>query len=453
MPVEVLQQLSEAERVSPSKIKTDEAHDFLGEKKQQPYLQKQDMYESEVIKVQPKTLKEYVAFFDKEMRSSELPWYTLDNKVGFSMKSQMQLLDMKDTSSVDRWAVQTKQDLLGFCLEYLSDKLVYPYKYEEVTLPNGEASLRDTKYGKDILETTSAKERNGSVLDALKEVKTFFVREAGDTEKPSGKAEQSIAVMCSPLGPSGLETDNGESIHYPDSYWFIFERKGKEIRGVTIRTDFTITECREALRMLTGKVLPEGSLLEDYARALTCIPGEKQKTAFDIVDTLRQARAHVTENTKTVFGDKKWDEVISDMKQGQSLYEFNDKTKDVIKEFEEYVTTNQLSQLDIQKALAATFLRLSKLFILSEEDQESLTENGELFEEILTRVASIPGCAGGGGGVTAVESAGGIRLGMLQEKTLKCKECPLCKEKDIVATISNGKITCPKCGKSAPYDC
>jgi hypothetical protein len=40
-----------------------------------------------------------------------------------------------------------------------------------------------------------------------------------------------------------------------------------------------------------------------------------------------------------------------------------------------------------------------------------------------------------------------------KERTLKCKNCPLCLAPDIVATIANGKITCPKCNKSAPYDC
>lgn len=39
------------------------------------------------------------------------------------------------------------------------------------------------------------------------------------------------------------------------------------------------------------------------------------------------------------------------------------------------------------------------------------------------------------------------------EKKLKCKKCPLCEAPDIVATIADGRITCPKCNKSAPYAC
>lgn len=39
------------------------------------------------------------------------------------------------------------------------------------------------------------------------------------------------------------------------------------------------------------------------------------------------------------------------------------------------------------------------------------------------------------------------------ERALKCKNCPLCLAPDIMATIKNGEITCPKCKKSAPYQC
>lgn len=37
--------------------------------------------------------------------------------------------------------------------------------------------------------------------------------------------------------------------------------------------------------------------------------------------------------------------------------------------------------------------------------------------------------------------------------TLLCKECPMCKAKNIKAKISGGKIHCPKCKASAPYAC
>ncbi|MCR4263945.1 MAG: hypothetical protein NUV98_04480, partial [Candidatus Roizmanbacteria bacterium] len=38
-------------------------------------------------------------------------------------------------------------------------------------------------------------------------------------------------------------------------------------------------------------------------------------------------------------------------------------------------------------------------------------------------------------------------------RTLACKECPLCHAKNIVAKIQNGKIHCPECKESVPYQC
>ncbi len=37
--------------------------------------------------------------------------------------------------------------------------------------------------------------------------------------------------------------------------------------------------------------------------------------------------------------------------------------------------------------------------------------------------------------------------------TLLCKECPMCKAKNIKARIQNGKIHCPECKAEAPYNC
>ena len=71
------------------------------------------------------------------------------------------------------------------------------------------------------------------------------------------------------------------------------------------------------------------------------------------------------------------------------------------------------------------------------------------------------GCGFSGGMELAAPSAlGAYSVGefsvpdfSLGERTLKCKECPVCKAKDIVATIANGKITCPECKASENYEC
>lgn len=45
------------------------------------------------------------------------------------------------------------------------------------------------------------------------------------------------------------------------------------------------------------------------------------------------------------------------------------------------------------------------------------------------------------------------KMSTLGEKTVHCKQCPNCKEKDIDAKVMGGRIICPKNGCSAPYAC
>ena len=151
-------------------------------------------------------LDRWVSYFVTNWQKEELPvdWQNLRTKgegktIGFSMKKQMRLLeDASDETAVSEWTQQTRQDLLGFKLEYLSDHLVYPCKYEW----NGDR-LENKEYGnKDMVETTSAQERNGSVRNALKDMKDFF------RTAPDG----AIAVMPSPKGDSGLRTDDGKRL-------------------------------------------------------------------------------------------------------------------------------------------------------------------------------------------------------------------------------------------------
>lgn len=56
---------------------------------------------------------------------------------------------------------------------------------------------------------------------------------------------------------------------------------------------------------------------------------------------------------------------------------------------------------------------------------------------------------------TSVSDLGPFSVGefYVGERKLKCKECPVCHTKDIIATIANGKITCPECKASEKYDC
>ncbi len=402
----------------------------------------------------------YIDHFDTNWREESLPkdWYNLKKKVGFSMDTQMNLLKGTDSASISLWAEQTRRDALGFCLEYLSGKLVYPFLYEQDLIS---MEYVDPRYKKSLLAGVSEKERHGQVKRSLAQIQAFFL----DPTTPDG----SIAVMASPKGETGLTTDDGRRIVYPDSHFFLFVKDGMQIKGVTIKTDFTLAECRDVIKKLTGVTLPEDASVEEYVAAVTYLkpwdnPWEKEQISIfeDILPVLQNARSE--SNKEFAFENKTWDEVEKDIRRGEQLYNFNQATQDILDEFTRYVTTSsRLSVLDYRKATAATMLRLSKLFLTEDSSlsvgnryalRASSDQNTEkkyvTFGAILNKVATIPGCAGGGNndGKTSWMNSLAPRKGTLEE-TLCCT-CPYC-GKQVEAIIAGGTITCPDCKTSVSY--
>lgn len=376
----------------------------------------------------------WISYFDKYWKQEKLPqdWYNLrgqKSEVGFSMRSQLNLLEHPgNVEQITKWTQQTKQDLIGFKLEYLSNHLVYPCKYTRST--SDQTRFESKEYGnKDMEETVSSKERNGSVKAAVKEIKDFF------QSAPDG----SLAVMISPEGDSGLRTDEGERIEYPDSYFFIMQKNGDTVTNYTVKTDFSVNECRDAVYRLTGKRLSPTAPLEQYVRAIATMKlGQKEtiSSVSDVVhvlETIRPAHAFEEPPTKRKFS---WEEIYRDIEQGEKLYHFNDKTRQIIKDFEEYCLGGQHPKDELQKAMAATILRMSKLFY-EEEDarpQKSMKPNvweqlfraPRSFGAVLEQVSQKPGCAGGGKRIS-ISILGGERSA-------------------VIGGVSDNEFVCPKCG-------
>lgn len=385
----------------------------------------------------------FIDYFDTNWGKEGLPkdWFNLKKKVGFSMNSQMALLENTDRGSVTEWSEKTIQDIKGFALEYLSTHLVYPCRYEKD--PENPGRLINPQYGMaDMVETVSEKERNGSVFDTLSKMKAFFLSD----DTPDG----SIAVMTSPKGPSGLTTDDGQPINYPDSYFFIMQKNGDVVTNFTIKTDFHLHECREALYRLTGIELSASAGIEEYVRAIARFrPGEENdiQSVSDVVRVLQTVRKD--QGSDLAFKTTEWEEVYADLKQEDKLYNFNSDTNRLLEEFEAYCTSESRTESELRKALAATILRISKLLLSDQpnqierrvlQDMEPLTyyrvigpPRMNTYGAVLDEVARRPGCAGGGDSIyspaaVAVDSIT-PRLGIIGDEdqygslTFRCPEC------------------------------
>lgn len=416
----------------------------------------------------PQSLAWHIQEFDTNPQAHGLDanWYKFHG-IGFLMNAQMNLLPIdaeKNPIKLKTWAEQTKRDILGFCLEYLSKELVFAYKYNIRTKEDGTKELVDPLYGnRGAVEMIDKKERGGVVRDNMQRIEDFFL-------DPNTK-DGAMAIMPSPKGPSGLTTDDGKAIDYLTSFFFVMQKQGNEIVGSTIKTDFTNKEYRAIIKTLTGQELPIDAGLQDYVRALVLVnPNERRggvSTPDDVVSLMRQTKLK-TRGEDSAFEGRSWDEIYSGIAKGEDLYNFNVQTQKYVSDFMDYVATGNHSRLELQKAVGATLLRISQIFL---EQQNATTINRHLiatrdndiprvrgpvqslsFGQVYKEVKKIGGCAGGGedNSKTSVLTVGGARgaevegfgSDKLGSRTFNCPECGEMNVRPINQTIG----TCQHCG-------
>ena len=378
-------------------------------------------------------LRKQIDYFDQNYREEDLPrdWWNI-NDVGFSMKRQMGLLAGTDLASVTKWSAQTERDFLGFCLEYLMRRKVFPFEYKI----EGERFI-DEKYGnREMLDMVDSKERAGAVLETARQAKVELLK---------GKK----VVIVSPKGNSGITMDNGAQIIYKDTAVIYMEKDGERIIGTGFGLNFEVEDVRLLVEKLTGKALPKTASAADCIRAMATLDESADvKNPYDLVGTFATVR-----NDPNISG------MVSDLSRRDTLYNFDAETKKIIQEFKEYVISGNLSEFDIQKALAATFLRLSKYMLNNQKGDKRIDYEEERVEgrflpitygQIMDEVRKIPGCAGGGGSVTSTlsiieRSAFTLEPDKYGERTFECPNKPACGK--IITRPKNQLISnCPHCG-------
>lgn len=399
---------------------------------------------------EPQTeLDRWVNHLDRNWQQEGLPrdWYNFGD-AGFSMRSQMELLPDLNPTTRSLWAERTEQDIRGFTVEYLKQDLVHPSFYRK-EYRNGELRLIDEKYGKEIEEMVLEAERGGSVRAALREVKGHL--------SAGGKA----AIISSPKGETGLTTDQGQPIIYPDAWMFGLIDLGDKVVNFGVKTDFSMEESREAVRKMTGKVLSPDAKPEEYVRSVAKIEsGQGINTPNDLVTVMEHLRPG------PAYGDRGWGEVRAKVGRLNELYGLELKAEGYIQEFRNFVAQEGHTKLELQKALTATLLRLSKLYLFEEKQTRRgnhySTDKNVIYPqrfqdgyiltigEVLKEVEQIPGCAGGGKStsVTSIVERFGVGIGpsLPEDKFGKREfECPSC-HNTVVRPQDELISECPKCG-------
>lgn len=426
-----------------------------------------------------RSLPEEISHFRRNWKNEDLPynWYEMPG-TGFQVKNQMGFLtsELSQTdkwqdrnSKVKHWLEETTADIRGFTIEYLAEKLVFPiyYKLED---RDGKSRMVNTLHGggKLLVDTISAKERHGVVKETIAEKIEPFLTQAADG---------SVAVMVSPAGWSGfIDESSGEPIVYPDSQTYIWQKRGNDIVGFTVRTDFTPSEHRRFVQKISGVELSENSPIEHYISNVGLFPSSSHVEIESVVGMMEEVRV-----ANTPYKERLWDEVYSDIRKGDQLWHYSERSEDLIAEFRNYALEGELTVDQLQEALAATLLRISKLVITDSETQLITVSESNLrvypeeffdgnyqdyvirsaikaemsYGNILKAVQEIPGCAGGGiksGSPIWGMSGLGARRGIVESKVLATNEfrCPACQAVNDVPSDGPRK-NCTTCGSGSVY--
>lgn len=397
------------------------------------------------------SLIEQIKYFRANWRKEGLPYNWADLPgTGFMVNKQLNLLKLDylaEKENKEKWLIQTNRDIRGFILEYLAEGLVFPINYQI----DSNGHLVDKNYGnKRVIDTISEKERGGSVKKAVAEKLEPFLINSQDG---------SIAVMDSPSGWSGLREEDGRPITYPDSQTYIFQKKGNEIVGFTIRTDFNKREHREIIRRLTGENLPENASIEDYIRRGIALVDARRDTNLkeikDVVRLMQDTRRDIYESF-LAYKDRLWNEIYEDLERGNELWHYDEITKKMVQEFEVYILNNRLNRQETKEALAVTILRIAKFL---RKDVKGLNAERVIYPTpargydhqaipqasygaILTEVQKLPGCAGGGSSSTSLIQSITSRFGnsnSFEKSSGSCEDCD--------KNTADNHYHCPKCKK------
>lgn len=334
------------------------------------------------------------------------------SKTGFSVKSQVDMLyESLDSSTsfshedLETWLAQTEEDVKGFIIEYLTQKLTFPIYLRSEIVDNRRTIVAPRYGGKRMIDLVLEQERNGVVKKTLEEKLEPFLLNA---------SEGSIAVLTSPDGWSGLKTDMkngvGEDIVFPDSQTQIYQKMGDDIVGFTIRTDLTLDEHRKVIKTLGGRQPQSDDVCEFVSE--TCLLDGNDYPGIgisDIVKVMQQSRLQVTERFDAYKG-RSWNEVYEDFKNSDNLWRFDDVTGEIFEEFKDFVETYPFTKQELEEATAVTILRIARALgvekkrtMVQPTTQAGFVSVSEVrgvpilsYGALLAEVEERGGCAGGG---------------------------------------------------------
>jgi hypothetical protein len=327
----------------------------------------------------------------------------------------------------DRSVQSITENMKAYWAEYLVrfPVLPIPIQFDYV---GGRKRVIAPRYGNRLLiDTVSANERNGAVLDSTKRICDFLENQA----KPG-----SMALFTSPVGYSGFMTRDGSPVIYRDSQTYVYMvNQGGQIDAITLVTDMSLDQNERFLEEMGG-VYVEGA--EKVVRSPLFF-----KEGFDFYDVLQKIAE--VKGGEFARGDKTFSDMRDLIARRGELLSLDSATNYKIYEFEAWVVQNihdtDSQSMDLLKRkIAKTVLEISHNMMVQGREEygesRSIDYNGAFLY-----MQSLGGCNGGG----IMEMPYGPREYESSDTEVKylCCKCPFCKKK-VIAEIYDGRIHCPK---------
>lgn len=365
---------------------------------------------------------------------------------GFNVKLQIDKLkdnlekEPDKQEAVENWLEQTKEDIWGFWLEYLAREPLLPIN---IRLGNfeGEERIIAPKYASQPwIETITNQERNGAVKESAEKIEQFLI----------SAPPESIAILTSPPGWSGLNDEGGNSIYYSDTQTYIFSLdKDRELTAVTATTNLTLTENEFFLVNSGNYINNESQNIRERIEEVVRKPVLLEATnsyGFNIEGVIRTIAAINPEAAD-------FEKIFHSLGNLEKLSQINDEVSMVVQNFQEELWSNVDDENFSNFAgnlLGQTVLQISRLSRTVQKSYSSQTIHYPIapmtkyeYRQELRHLQTLDGC-NGGGQTTVINTSLGPRSVVVEKSGEFVKNCGNCGAE--IGEIICAGYRCPKCG-------
>jgi len=403
--------------------------------------------------------------YDIELESFSKWWFADKNRFkssnfSFRVDNQGKLFFSTLTEKgFDTAFLQLRMDLYGYYLEYIKQEALLPFS---LRFNQNEKLVGDFYGDKPITEIVDPKERDGVVVDAMRDLE----------EKIKNLGDNQLIFRISPSGWTGL------GYNYTESQSQIYWREGDKIRGLTIRLNADLEKIINFFEKFSSYFLNEIRSKVDEKEKIKAITKLNLVFNCNPVDFLN----FLSEYFKTDHRGRNLLDSISNWRQSEFDFHHYDELTNLINWLEYRLRKKGLQSKEelemilsfVLMAMAGQEFRKTKSYSASNYNDYSLLSESLcldprylpsfFYNQVFDYLSSLPGCAGGGIfkrnqlNVFSISSRSndflldpfGVREidNVSYSEKLRCVTCPFCKQvvdAEIVHEESGDYIQCPSC--------